>query len=285
MASLKALRLRIKSIKSTQKITKAMQMVAASKLRRSKEALEDGAIYHDLVAETLHRLPRSLDDPSKLEKLVLSGNDKPSKILAIVVTSERGLCGGFNASVLRYVRSEIDQMKADGLDVKIVTIGKKGLPFMTQRYGSDLIAHFANPSTADLKAVADLDKEIKTLIESGFDSCKIYFSHFKNAMTQIPQAKTVIPAEAHTDMQPQNLYEFEGEGLADTVIGMYISSEVYYALLESKASEEAARMVAMDSATKNAGDMIQRLTLSMNRSRQATITKELIEIISGAEAV
>ncbi len=260
-------------------------MVAASKLRRSKEALEDGTIYHDLINQTLHKLPRSLDNQSKLEKLVIHGNDISSKVLAIIITSERGLCGGFNASVLRYARSEIDQMKADGLDVKIVTIGKKGSPFMTQRYGADVIAHFTNPSTSDLKAVADLDKEIKALIETGFDSCKVYFSHFKNAMTQVPQVKMVIPAEPQKDTEPESLYELEGEGLSDMVIDMYISAEIYYALLESRASEEAARMVAMDSATKNAGDMIERLTLSMNRSRQASITKELIEIISGAEAV
>lgn len=286
MASLKALRLRIKSIKSTQKITKAMQMVAASKLRRAKNAMEDNIPYHEVVTESLLKLPRNSENPSLLEKLVLHGDTSHKKVLAIVITSERGLCGGFNQAILRSVRTNIDRMKADGANVKIVIIGKKGVPMLSSRYSDDIIAHHANPNNIEFAFVANLCSEVLEMLEKEkFDSCKIYFSHFKNAVMQIPKSKFVVPALHDQVTEPTHTYECEGEQLADSVIKMYIAAEVYKALLESRASEEAARMVAMDNATKNAGEMIDKLTLIMNRSRQATITKELIEIISGAEAV
>ncbi len=286
MASLKAIRLRIKSIKSTQKITKAMQMVSASKLRRAKDAMDNNMTYTGLIADTMRQLPRDSEYPTKLEKLVIgSDSKKPSKVLAIVMTSERGLCGGFNGSILRYARTEINNMKAEGIDVKVITIGKKGSGMMAQLYDKDVIAHFANPQHIDEISVKVIDKEIKKQIDGDFDACKIYFNHFKNAIVQVPTTRDIVPSVATENNVTRSSYEYEGESLADSVINMYISAEIYHSLLESRASEEAARMVAMDNATKNAGDMIGRLTLSMNRSRQAMITKELIEIISGAEAV
>lgn len=286
MASLKALRLRIKSIKSTQKITKAMQMVAASKLRRAKNAMEDNIPYHDTATKALLNLPRAEEDPGFLEKLVLHGGTNHKKTLAIVITSERGLCGGFNQAVLRSVKTDVDRMKANGAIVKIIALGKKGMPMLSNRYGGDVITHYANPSNIDFAFSSRLCSEAIALIEKeGFDSLRIYFSHFKNAVVQVPKAKFVVPALHEEGVAPTQDYECEGEQLVDNVIKMYIAAEIYKALLESRASEEAARMIAMDNATKNAGEMIDKLTLVMNRSRQATITKELIEIISGAEAV
>lgn len=288
MASLKALRLRIKSIKSTQKITKAMQMVAASKLRRAKNAMENNIPYHEVVTEALLKLPRANENPGFLEKLVLHGDSHHKKVLALVITSERGLCGGFNQTVLRHARGDLDRMKADGVTVKIIVVGKKGVPVLSGRYGEDIIARHANPNNIEFAFVESLCAEILELLEKEkFDSCRLYFSHFKNAVVQVPRAKFVAPA-LHDETAAQSrseTHECEGRELTDKVIEMYIAAEIYKALLESRASEEAARMIAMDNATKNAGDMIDKLTLVMNRSRQATITKELIEIISGAEAV
>lgn len=287
MASLKALRLRIKSIKSTQKITKAMQMVAASKLRRAKNAMDSNYPYHETITNALLALPKENDNPSSLEKLVLQGSIVNKKTLALVITSERGLCGGFNQSVLRHVKADLDKMRAANVFAQVAVIGKKGVPALVNRYNTDIIVRHANPSNIEFNFAESLCAEILGIIEKeGFDSLKIYYSHFKNAVVQVPVAKFVAPIElGEKALAAIDVYECEGKELVDNVIKMYLVAEIYKALLESRASEEVARMVAMDNATKNAGEMIDKLTLVMNRSRQATITKELNEIISGAEAV
>jgi F-type H+-transporting ATPase subunit gamma len=288
MSNLKTLRLRIKSIKSTQKITKAMQMVAASKLRRARHALEDAAVYGNIVTKTLSSIAKHYEkELTNFERLMLRGSETHAKmVLAIVVTSERGLCGGFNQSILRNARDNIDKLKSHGTEVQIIVIGKKGNGFFSARYANDIIAHYPNPPITGLVTIESIYQKVLALLEScNFDECRIYFNHFKNSVTQIPRIKQLTPLTFDESIHHLVQDEYEGEGLVGALVKTYIASQIYEILLESRASEEAARMMAMDNATKNAGDMIQKLTLSMNRSRQATITKDLIEIISGAEAV
>ncbi len=284
MASLKNLRLRIRSIKSTQKITKAMHMVSASKLRHAREKLENAEAYTkgaEVVLSALRTHKRS--EEGRIEKLLFS-NDSSKKMLAIVVTSERGLCGGFNQSIIRLAKADIAQAKASGVEVKIITIGKKGQDALQPTLGSDFIAHYPNSSITSIAEIAAIYQNfIQTFTDGSFDSCKLYFNFFKNTATQVPTAKSLIPME---QQEETNLaYEYEGEELLQNAITAYLKAEIYHSLLQSKTSEEAARMMAMDNATRNAGEMITKLTLSLNRSRQASITTELIEIISGAEAV
>jgi F-type H+-transporting ATPase subunit gamma len=289
MTSFKTLRLRIKSIKSTQKITKAMQMVAASKLRRVKSDVEKAATYNTLILKTLHELSHEPQrELSGIAKIVLGEDSK--NIISVVVTSERGLCGGFNQSVLRKAKTDISALRAEGLNVKIITIGKKGRDWILSHYGEDsIIRHYANPPTKSIRtdAIGICNSILQEFQNGEFDGIRLYFNEFKNTVSQIPRSKIVVPLQTSIDIpkEHKNIFESEGANLLSEVVEMYITSEIYYALLESRASEEAARMVAMDNATKNATDIIQTLTLLMNRSRQASITKELIEIISGAEAV
>ena len=289
MSSLKTLRLRVKSIRSTQKITKAMQMVSASKLRRAKEAMEGASTYHNLITDTLNNVVlHNRENLSPLAKMIINQSGSEKHVIALVVTSDRGLCGGFNNQVLKKAMRDIDAMKSRGVNVSIVTIGKKGRDWMISKYGaSSVVLHYALPNAKSMtQSVNKMYHEILDKIMSGsFDGFKVYFNHFNSAISQVPQICCVIPkSEYHNDNAPQ-FSEYEGGNLLDSVIKMYIESELYNSILDSKVSEEAARMVAMDNATKNAGDIIQQLTLVLNRTRQAIITKELIEIISGAEAV
>lgn len=294
MANLKVLRLRIKSIKSTQKITKAMQMVSASKLRHARNIMENASIYYDLILKTIGAvLNFDQDKASNLTKLILGIDNKDkNKTLAIVVTSDRGLCGGFNQSVLKKARQSIDQMKSSGKDVKIIVVGKKGSDILTNRYGSqNIIANHPTPQSKTLKtSMSDICNNILAELDADkYSEVVVYFNHFQNTASQIPQSRIVAPIAIHNDSTdtseaPQG-FEHDGYDIVDQSVRLYLTSEIHHAIFESKASEEAARMIAMDNATKNAGDMINKLTLSMNRTRQSIITKELIEIISGAEAV
>lgn len=267
-----------------------MQMVAASKLRRVKSSMENAATYNTLILKTLHDLsPEPQQELSGIVKTVLGKNDC-NNILAVIVTSERGLCGGFNQSVLRKAKADIDALKAQGLDFKIITIGKKGRNLVLSRYGDgSIMKHYANPPTKSIQsdAIEVYSSILQEFQNGGFNEMRLYFNEFKSTVSQIPRAKTIVPLQPPTDIpkECERCVESEGLSLLSEVVKMYITSQIYYALLESRVSEEAARMVAMDNATKNATDIIQTLTLLMNRSRQASITKELIEIISGAEAV
>lgn len=283
MASLKNLRLRIKSIKSTQKITKAMHMVSASKLRHARERLEKTEAYTKGMEVVLSALKSHEKSEDRMEKLLFS-DSAPQKMLAIVVTSDRGLCGSFNQSVLRLAKTDIAKAKATGVEVKIIAIGKKGQDALQSSLSNDVIAHYPNNNITSIADITNIYQNfIKTFAEGSFDSCKVYFNFFKNTATQIATVKSLIPMETEEKMNVT--YEYEGEELLKNVIESYLNAEIYYSLLQSKASEEAARMMAMDNATRNAGEMITKLTLLLNRSRQASITTELIEIISGAEAV
>lgn len=293
MANLKVLRLRIKSIKSTQKITKAMQMVSASKLRHARIIMEHSSIYHDLMMSTIRSVMHfDIDKISNLSNLVLgidTKNDK--KTLIVVVTSDRGLCGGFNGSILKKVRHSIDRIQTTGKEFKIIVIGKKGNDVLVNRYGAKaVIANHSSPNPKSLKAsMLKISDNVLSELDSGqYSELLICFNHFQNTASQVPQEKIVAPIAVTTESsttEEMPYFEHDGHDIIDQATRMYVTSEIYNAIFESKASEEAARMIAMDNATKNAGDMINKLTLSMNRTRQAIITKELIEIISGAEAV
>ncbi len=275
-----------------------MQMVSVSKLRRAKNDMEDASTYNTLMLQTLRNLKRNSDleqDEERLDeelgslaKIMFGDADKSKKILSVVVTSERGLCGGFNQYILRKAKQDIDKLQSDGAKVQIITIGKKGRDWILFRYGADsIIAHYANPQTKVMQTEgrAICESILRELEAGDYDGLRIYYTKFKNAVSQVPEVKVVAPMSIESDPSAAEDYESEGPDLLNKAIKMYITSEVYYALLESRTSEEAARMVAMDNATKNAGEMVQKLTLLLNRSRQASITTELIEIISGAEAV
>ncbi len=295
MPSLKDLRNRIASVKATQKITRAMQMVAASKLRRAQAAAVAARPYAERMNSVLVNLASSVkDSPSAPRLLIGTGGDRTH--LLIVCTAERGLCGAFNSSISRLARDHANRLIADGKDVKIICVGRKGYD-MLRRTLSSRIVEFV-----DLRGVRQIGfteadmiaKKVLDLYEAnGFDVATLFFARFKSVIQQTPTAKQLVPAEigAEGTAPAPDLkgaaYEYEPD--EETILGdllpRNIAVQIFGALLENAASEWGAKMTAMDSATRNAGDMIDRLTLNYNRSRQAQITKELIEIISGAEAV
>jgi F-type H+-transporting ATPase subunit gamma len=294
MPSLKDLRNRIASVKATRKITKAMQMVAAAKLRRAQEmatAARPYAIYMDAVLANLNARVTSKEGASPL----LVGTGKDNVHLLVVMTAERGLAGAFNTNIVRQARERIRALQAQGKQVKILCVGRKGADALRREYGRLFT------EVVDLRAVRvigyaealDIAKRIMRMFDNGeFDVATLFFSEFKNILTQKPQALQLIPAKlpegvAADDGQVHADYEFEPdeEEILRDLLPRNIATQIYRALLENLAGFYASQMAAMDSATRNAGDMIDRLTLNYNRSRQAQITKELIEIISGAEAV
>ncbi len=294
MPSLKDLRNRIASVKATRKITKAMQMVAAAKLRRAQEiatAARPYARYMDQVLANLNAHMSSKEGASPL----LVGTGKQDTYLAVVMTAERGLAGAFNTNIVRRAREDIRALMAQGKQVKIICVGRKGADALRREFGR-LIVH-----VVDLRAVRvvgfaealDIAKRVMGMFDNGeFDIATLYFSEFQNILTQKPQALQFIPAKLPEaaeidDRQPHADYEFEPdeEEILRDLLPRNIATQIYRALLENLAGFYAAQMAAMDAATRNAGDMIDRLTLNYNRTRQAMITKELIEIISGAEAV
>ncbi|MGA2638368.1 F0F1 ATP synthase subunit gamma [Methylocella sp.] len=292
MPSLKDLRNRIASVKATQKITKAMQMVAAAKLRRAQTAAEAARPYAERMEQVLASLAASIR-PGMPAPQLLAGNGREDVHLLVVCTAERGLCGGFNASIARLAREHAVALMGQGKTVKMICVGKKGYDVLRRQFAREIIEFI------DLRSVKTLGfdnadaigRKIVALYEGGeFDVCTVFFSHFKTVISQIPTALRLIPLNVAGEERagaPQAVYEYEPdeEGILTTLLPRNISIQVLRALLENAASEQGARMSAMDNASRNAGEMIKKQTMQYNRSRQAMITKELIEIISGAEAL
>lgn len=291
MPSLKDLKTRINSVKSTQKITSAMKMVAAAKLRRAQDSAERGRPYADRMQQIINSLAAKADPSSAPQLLVGNGQDKTH--LLLVVSADRGLCGGFNGAITRQTRTEVARLRGEGKTVKLLMVGRKSADALRRELGDSYIEALegiqgTSVAFADAASIGD---KVRDGFEAGeFDVCTVIFNKFKSAISQEVTLKKLIPAEvdesAPSDDQGVSYeYEPEEEELLAAVLPRNISTQIYSALLESSAAELAARMTAMDNATRNAGDLIDRLTLVYNRTRQATITKELIEIISGAEAV
>ena len=292
MPSLDDLKKRIKSVKSTQKITKAMKMVAAAKLRKAQESAERGRPYSQKMQNIILNLTKSINDPQNAPKLLVgTGQDKT--YLCLVLTADRGLCGGFNSNICKLAKKNFKKILDEGKELKIITVGIKGLDQIKREYGKYVIKKF---SFKDKKKITFNEAEIigneviKLFNEEQFDKCILFYNNFKNVMTQIPQAQQIIPAEQLTTEEDDGnslSYEFEPEEdeILEDLLPKNISTQVFKAFLENAASEQGSRMTAMDSATRNAGDLVDKLTINYNRSRQASITKELIEIISGAESL
>ena len=290
MPSLKDLKNRIDSVTSTRKITKAMQMVAAAKLRRAQESAESARPYADQMGAVMSNLASGVGDTESAPKM-LSGTGKSDTHLLIIATAERGLCGGFNSSIVRLARNHIIELQSAGKSIKIITVGKKGREQIKREFSDLMIDH------VDLSEVKRLGygnaKSISEAVlarfnSEEFDICTIFYNEFKSVISQIPTALQLIPAVFESSAESENLfYEYEpdeSEILAE-LLPRAMATQIFTALLENGASEQGARMSAMDNATRNAGDMIDKLTIEYNRSRQAVITNELIEIISGAEAL
>ena len=296
MATLKDLRNRIKSVKSTQKITKAMKMVAAAKLRKAQDRAEKGRPYSDKMNVIITNLKNSITDIDSAPKLLV-GNKKSQKHLCIVMTADRGLCGGFNTNICRRARLFFNEVLESGKELKIITIGSKGHDQIKRVFGKYVIDKI---SFKDLKQISiNESDEVTTKVidmfnRDEFDVCTIFYNKFKSIMSQEPQAQQVIPIlsttkenlpEEESENQSQYEYEPDQEEILENLLPKNISTQIFKAFLENAASEQGSRMSAMDSATRNAGDLINKLTINYNRSRQAVITKELIEIISGAESL
>ncbi|WP_075997530.1 F0F1 ATP synthase subunit gamma [Salaquimonas pukyongi] len=295
MASLKDLKNRIASVKATQKITKAMKMVAAAKLRRAQAAAEAARPYSAKMAKVLGGLARSMEGRAGAPEL-LAGNGKDQVHLLVVATAERGLCGGFNSSIARMARQHARKLMGEGKEVKIYTVGKKGYDALKGEFSPMIVERidFRGVRQLSFDEAEQVGKRIMEMFEDGaFDVCTLFYSEFKSVISQIPTAQQLIPAsfpdleedESEGDMDFVYDYEPGEEEILGELLPRNISVQVFRALLENAASEQGARMSAMDNATRNAGEMIDKLTLSYNRQRQAQITKELIEIISGAEAL
>tara|TARA_B100000579_G_scaffold346214_1_gene299028 strand:- start:162 stop:1037 length:876 start_codon:yes stop_codon:yes gene_type:complete len=291
MASLDDLKKRITSVKSTQKITKAMKMVAAAKLKRAQESAERGRPYSQKMNNIILNLSSGISDKENAPKL-LSGSGKEQIHLCVVLTSDRGLCGGFNANIIKKAKSYFADLSKQGKELKIITVGSKGNDQLKRVYGNKIIEDISFKNSKNLNYF-DAEKVGKSIIEKfekeEFDVCTIFYNQFKNVITQIPQAQQIIPLNTETNNEKniEENYEFEPD--EDEILGNLlpknISTQIFKAMLENSASEQGARMSAMDNATRNAGEMVDKLTIEYNRSRQAAITKELIEIISGAESL
>ncbi|MHA6264916.1 F0F1 ATP synthase subunit gamma [Arenibacterium sp. CAU 1754] len=293
MPNLKDLKNRIESVKSTRKITKAMQMVAAAKLRRAQDSAEAARPYAERFNAVMAGLAASVGGNDSAPKL-LSGTGNDQVHLLVVMTAERGLCGGFNSNIARLARNHADKLRGQGKTVKILTVGKKGRDSMKRDYGDLFVGHV---DLSEVKRVGYSDaqgiaRDVLSRFDAGeFDVATIFFAEFVNVVTQIPTAKQIIPAAFEADEgeagDTDTVFDYEPgeeEILAD-LLPRGVATQIFSALLENGASEQGARMSAMDNATRNAGDMIDKLTIQYNRSRQAVITNELIEIISGAEAL
>ncbi|MBZ8118106.1 F0F1 ATP synthase subunit gamma [Roseovarius sp. LXJ103] len=292
MPSLKDLKMRIESVKSTRKITKAMQMVAAAKLRRAQESAEAARPYTERFNAVMGSLAASVGQSENAPRL-LSGTGSDQTHLLVVLTAERGLCGGFNANIAKLAKAEAQRLIADGKTVKIVTVGKKGRDAIKR----DLSAHFIdhvdmteikNVGYGDAQSIA---RGVLERFDAGeFDVAKIFFSRFENVVSQIPTIQQIIPASFEAPAEEEGAsafydYEPDEQAILADLLPRGVATAIFSALLENGASEQGARMSAMDNATRNAGEMIDKLTIQYNRSRQAVITNELIEIISGAEAL
>ncbi len=289
MPNLKDLKNRIESVKSTRKITKAMQMVAAAKLRRAQECAEAGRPYAERMNAVVNNLANGInlnDDSPKL----LTGRANTKTYLLIVATSERGLCGGFNSSIVKMAKSKISDLLASGNIVKIYTIGKKGREQLSRDFGNYFVNHFDLSEIKSLTydAAFNISKDVLSGFNNEeFDSVLLFYSRFQSVLVQNPTEIRLIPTTVTSSDPSEASYDYEPEQveILEELLPQAITTQIFTALLENAASEQGARMSAMDNATRNAGDMIDKLTIKYNRSRQAAITNELIEIISGAEAL
>tara|TARA_B100002051_G_scaffold275956_1_gene321755 strand:+ start:984 stop:1865 length:882 start_codon:yes stop_codon:yes gene_type:complete len=293
MPSLDDLRKRISSVKSTQKITKAMKMVAAAKLRKAQEMAEKGRPYSDKMDTIIQNLSKSINDPSNAPRLLVGTGDSKTH-LCIVMTADRGLCGGFNTNICKLAKNRFKKILQSSKNLKIITVGSKGLDQLKRDYSKHIIKkiNFKDKKQLSFEDADIIGKEIVELFKNNeFDTCTIFYNKFKNVMTQIPQAQQIIPTKRQEVSKQKNeefsSYEFEPEEdeILDDLLPKNISTQIYKGFLENSASEQGSRMTAMDNATRNAGDLVEKLTINYNRSRQAAITKELIEIISGAESL
>ncbi len=294
MPSLKSLRVRINSVKSTRKITQAMKMVAAAKLRRAQSQAEAARPYAERMERMLASLgaavASSLDAPP-----LLVGTGREQVQLLVVVTADRGLAGPFNTNVGRFARNRIRELEAQGKQVKLLTVGRKGAVFLRREFASRIAGEvtFAGQKRIRFEDAANIAQRVTAMLEAGeFDVCALVYNRFRNVISQVPSEQRLIPAplpalSAAAATGPQPLYEYEPaeDEILAGLLPQNLAIQIYRALLESAAGEQGSRMSAMDSATRNAGQMINKLTLNYNRTRQANITRELIEIISGAEAV
>ena len=292
MPSLDDLKKRIKSVKSTQKITKAMKMVAAAKLRKAQENAEKGRPYSQKLQNIILNLTKSINDPENAPKLLV-GTGKDKTYLCVVLTADRGLCGGFNSNICKLAKTHFKKIINEGKDLKIITVGSKGSDQIQREYGKHVLKKFSfkEKKQISFKEAEIIGNEIINLFKKdAFDKCILFYNNFKNVISQIPQAQQIIPAEQKsTDSNNEKniSYEFEPDEdeILEELLPKNISTQVFKAFLENAASEQGSRMTAMDNATRNAGDLVDKLTINYNRSRQASITKELIEIISGAESL
>jgi F-type H+-transporting ATPase subunit gamma len=291
MASLDDLRKRIVSVKSTQKITKAMKMVAAAKLRKAQESAEKGRPYSEKMQNIILNLTESISDPTNAPKLLV-GTGKEQTHLCVVMTSDRGLCGGFNTNICRLAKNYFLKVLKEEKTLKIITIGSKGHDQLKREYGKYIVSKlsFKDKKKISFNEADEVGKIILNLFEKNeFDKCVLFYNNFKNVITQIPQAQQIIPSETknNSTKNDETFYEFEPDEdeILEDLLPKNISTQIFKAFLENSASEQGSRMTAMDSATRNAGDLVKSLTIVYNRSRQAAITKELIEIISGAESL
>jgi|TARA_A200000113_G_scaffold200071_1_gene193073 F-type H+-transporting ATPase subunit gamma len=290
MANLKDLKNRISSVKNTRKITKAMQMVAAAKLRRAQESAEQSRPYAERFMGVLSSLAASVGKSEGAPKL-LRGTGEDRVHLLVVMTAERGLCGGFNSNIAKRARAHIAKLQEAGKTVKILTVGKKGRDQLKREFGAAFIDHVdltevKRVGYSDAQAIA---RDLVIRFDAGeFDVATLFYSKFVNVVTQVPTALQVIPAAFEEEAEGDStVYDYEPseEAILSDLLPRGVATQIFSALLENGASEQGARMSAMDNATRNAGDMIDKLTIEFNRSRQAVITNELIEIISGAEAL
>ena len=295
MPSLDDLKKRIASVKSTQKITKAMKMVAAAKLRKAQEAAEQSRPYADNMKNLMDSISRGFIQTDSSRNL-LTGNDEDKTYLLVLFTSERGLCGGFNSQISKSLKEKIVELQKQNKEVKIICIGKKGYDIIKRQYNELIVdtidlSEIKSVQYGDAKEISD--KIIKMYFDAEFDKCLIFYNKFKSVISQVPTEQQVVPAEIveQTDNEDKvmdnNFIEFEPneKEILEELLPLNFAVQIFKALLESSASEQGSRMSAMDNASRNASDMIDSLTLFYNLSRQAVITKELIEIISGAEAV
>jgi F-type H+-transporting ATPase subunit gamma len=291
MPSLKDLKNRIGSVKNTRKITKAMQMVSAAKLRRAQEAAEAARPYANRMAAVMAGLTAAAAGSASAPRL-LAGTGEDRRHLLVVMTSERGLAGGFNSTIVRLARQRVAELQAQGKQVALLTVGKKGREQLKRDYGK-LFVHHVDMSEVkrvgydNARAIAD---EILDRFETGqFDVATLFYNRFESVISQVPTARQIIPAvvEQGAEAGASSLYDYEPDehAILNDLLPRSVATQIFAALLENAASEQGARMSAMDNATRNAGDIINKLTTEYNRTRQAAITKELIEIISGAEAL
>tara|TARA_E500000331_G_scaffold230762_1_gene220936 strand:- start:407 stop:1282 length:876 start_codon:yes stop_codon:yes gene_type:complete len=291
MASLDDLKKRIVSVKSTQKITKAMKMVAAAKLKRAQENAEKGRPYSDKMNKIILNLSNGISDKENAPKL-LAGTGEDKVHLCVVLTSDRGLCGGFNTNIIKKAKVYFEKILNEGKTLKIITVGSKGYDQLKRAFENKIIQKISFKDSKNINYF-DAEKVGKILIDNfqkkEFDVCTIFYNKFKNVITQIPQAQQIIPLNASEaeGVSSEDNYEFEPEEdeILSNLLPKNITTQIFRAMLENSASEQGSRMSAMDNATRNAGEMVDKLTIEYNRSRQASITKELIEIISGAESL